>query len=310
MFDFHDAQEKRQMGMMNNQNKVLVIVLGIAILASIAALTGILSSEGPGNYDYQSIRGETVSIYGKGVYRHMSAAVAPQGIAQDYVTFFIAIPMLLLGMFWARKGSIKGRFLLAGTLGYFLVTYLFYLVMGMYNVLFLIYVMLTCLSFFAFSLTLLSFEPQKLSERFTEKAPVNSTGIFLILNGVAIGIMWLGIIIPPLLDGSIIPLQTEHYTTLIVQGLDLAILLPLAIVSGTLFIIRHPFGYLMAPTYFVFLSLLTTALVAKIIAIFLQGQNVMPAAVIIPVITVLSIISTFLIFRSIRDHPREKGSFK
>ena len=162
-------------------------------------------------------------------------------------------------------------------------------------------VMLTCLLFFAFSLTLLLFEPQKLSDRFTEKAPVNSTGIFFILNGAAIGIMWLGIIIPPLLDGSIIPLQTEHYTTLIVQGLDLAILLPLAIVSGTLFITRHPFGYLMAPTYFVFLSLLMTALVAKIISIFLQGQNVMPAAVIIPVITGLSIISTFLNFRSIRD---------
>ena len=288
----------------------MILGSGIAIFAAIAALTGIVTSEGPGAYDYESIRGETVIIYGKGVYRHMSANVAPQGIAQDYVTILLAIPLLATGLVWAGKGSLRGRFLLAGTLGYFLVSYLFYLVMGMYNVLFLIYVMLTCLSFFAFSLTLLSFEPQKLSERFTEKAPVNSTGIFLILNGVAIGIMWLGIIIPPLLDGSIIPLQTEHYTTLIVQGLDLAILLPLAIVSGTLFIIRHPFGYLMAPTYFVFLSLLTTALVAKIIAIFLQGQNVMPAAVIIPVITVLSIISTFLIFRSIRDHPREKGSFK
>lgn len=298
------------MGMMDNQNKVVFLVLGIAILASIAALTGILSSEGPGNYDYQSIRGETVTIYGKGVYRHMSATVAPQGIAQDYVTFFIAIPMLIIGMFWARKGSIKGRFLLAGTLGYFLVTYLFYLVMGMYNVLFLIYVILTFLSFFAFSLTLLSFEPQMLEERFAENTPVNSTGIFLILNGVAIGIMWLGIVIPPLLDGSIIPQQTEHYTTLIVQGLDLAILLPLAVVSGILFIKKQPFGYLMAPTYFVFLSILMTALVAKVIAIYLQGQNVMPAAVIIPVIAVLSIISTFFIIHSIRNEHRENGSLK
>ena len=98
------------MGLTNNQNKVLVLVLGIAILASIAALTWILSSEGPGNYDYQSIRGETVTIYGKGVYRHMSAAVASQGIAQDNVTFFIAIPMLLIGIFWARKGSLKADF--------------------------------------------------------------------------------------------------------------------------------------------------------------------------------------------------------
>jgi len=286
---------------MSNFKIVMILGSGIAILAAIAALTGIVTSEGPGAYDYESIRGETVIIYGKGVYRHMSANVAPQGIAQDYVTILLAIPLLATGLVWAGKGSLRGRFLLAGTLGYFLVSYLFYLVMGMYNVLFLVYVVLTGLSFFALALTLLSFEPKTLCERFDERTPVRFSGCFLIFNGVVIGLMWLGIVVAPLIDGTVIPPQTEHYTTLIVQGLDLAILLPLAVVSGVAFLKKRPLGYLLAPIYFVFLSILMTALIAKIIAMGILGQNVMPAAVIIPAITAVSIGCTVLILRSTKE---------
>lgn len=286
---------------MAHYKTVVLFGSSIVILSAIAALTGIMSSAGPGAYEYESIRGETVVIYGKGVYQHMSADVAPQGIAQDYVTFFLAIPLLILGMVWTGKGSLKGRFLLAGTLGYFLVSYLFFLVMGMYNYLFLVYVVLTGLSFFACALTLLSFKPEALTERFSESTPVRIAGGFLIINGVAIGVMWLGIVVPPLLDGTMIPPQTEHYTTLIVQGLDLAILLPLAVVSGAMFMRKRPLGYLLAPTYLVFLSILMTALIAKIIAMGLLGQNVMPAVIIIPAITIVSISCTVLVLRAIQN---------
>jgi hypothetical protein len=57
----------------------------------------------------------------------MSAEVAPQGIVQDYVTLFLGIPLLFLSLFMANNGSLRGRFLLSGALGYFLVTYLFIL---------------------------------------------------------------------------------------------------------------------------------------------------------------------------------------
>lgn len=286
---------------MDHYKTVVMLGSGIVILSAIAAFTGIISSAGPGAYEYESIRGETVVIYGKGVYEHMSADLAPQGIAQDYVTLFLAVPLLILGMVWTGRGSLKGRFLLAGTLGYFLVSYLFYLVMGMYNFLFLVYVILTGLSFFACALTLLSFDAEALAERFSERTPVRFAGGFLIVNGVAIGVMWLGIVVPPLLEGTIIPPQAEHYTTLIVQGLDLSILLPLAVVSGVMFMRKRPLGYLLAPTYLVFLSILMTALIAKIIAMGVLGQNVMPAVIIIPVITIVSVSCAVLILRAIRN---------
>lgn len=262
---------------------------------------GIYSQDGTGPYTYESIRGEPVTIYGEGVYKHMSAEVAPQGIAQDYITLFIGVPLLFWSLYLARNGSLRGRYLLAGTLGYFMVTYLFYLTMGMYNVLFLGYALLLGTSFFAFIMVMLSFESDVLPERYSDSAPVVFPGGFLIFNSFAIGFLWLGIVVPPLLDGSIIPKEAEHYTTLIVQGLDLAILLPMAFVSGMLLIRRKPLGYLLAPVYFVFLSLMMTALTAKIAAMGLLGQNIFPAVFIIPAFALISVGCLMVLFRNINE---------
>ncbi|MEL7833475.1 hypothetical protein [Fodinibius sp. Rm-B-1B1-1] len=286
---------------MNNKKSITLLSSIIMILAIVAASSGIFSSGGPGPYAIETVRGETVTVYGTGLYKHMSQDVAPQGIAQDYITFFVAVPLLLLSLLWARKGSTKGRYLLAGTLGYFLVTYLFYLVMGMYNMMFLVYVALLGTSFFALAQTLLSFDVDNLADRYREATPVRWTGGFLIFQSVAIAAMWLGIVVPPLLDGSIIPKEVEHYTTLIVQGLDLGLLLPLAFVSGLLFWKKRPLGYLLTPVYFIFLSILMTALTAKVIAMGLLGQQVMPAIVIIPLFGLISIGCVIAILRNIKE---------
>jgi hypothetical protein len=286
---------------MKQKSTVTVLGLFIALVAIVATSMGIFSTGGPGNYQHTSIRGKVVAIYGKGLYKHMSAEVAPQGIAQDYVTLFIGVPLLLISLFLARSGSLKGRFLLAGTLTYFLVTYLFYTVMGMYNEMFLAYIFLAGASFFSLTVTLLSFDVEHLPSSFSSATPVRSTGAFLIFNALAIALLWLSTIIPPLLDGSIVPEQVEHYTTLIVQGLDLGILLPAAIIVALLFIRRKPLGYLLCPVYFVFLSLLMTALTAKVVAMAILGYNVIPAIFIIPAFNLLNIISTAAILGHISD---------
>jgi hypothetical protein len=268
---------------MKNKSILTALVGCIAVLSGIAATLGIWSEDGAGSYQYNSIRGKVITIYGKGLYQHMSAEVAPQGIAQDYVTLFAAIPLLLISLHLARTGSLRARFLLAGTLGYFLVTYLFYLVMGMYNYMFLAYVVLLACSFFAFLLTMYTLSNDNLPASFRPSTPVKAIGGFLIFNAVCIALLWLSIIVPPLLDGTIIPPEVEHYTTLIVQGLDLSVLLPAAFVSGWLLIRKRTSGYLYAPVYLGFLSLLMAALLAKIAAMGMLGFNIVPAVFIIPI---------------------------
>lgn len=285
---------------MKTKNDQTVIILSVMIVALslIITLTGILSDSGPGNYTYESIRGESVEIYGKGIYRHMSADVAIQGIAQDYVTLFIGIPLLVF-LLTGFKNSFRKRFLITGVLGYFFVTFLFYTAMAMYNVMFLVYAALMAMSFFGLMASFLSFDVSSVKRKFSEKTPVKFVGGFLIVNSVLIALMWLSRVVPPLIDGSIYPDGLQHYTTLIVQGFDLGLLLPISFVAGWLFIKRNPLGYLFATPYIVFLSILMTALTAKIIAMGMNGYNIIPVVFIIPVINLITIFGAYLVIGNI-----------
>lgn len=167
---------------MKNTKTITILVLLTALFAAFAAAAGIFTNQGSGQYEFKTIHDQTVTIYGKGLYQHMSADVAIQGIAQDYITLFLAVPLLLLSLFWARKGSLKGRFILAGTIGYIFLTYLFYMNMAMYNALFLVYVSLTGLTFFALVLTLLSININQLPQVFNKPLPTKFIGGFFNLQ--------------------------------------------------------------------------------------------------------------------------------
>jgi len=287
---------------MKNKKVISVLIIVVAIMAIIASSSGIFSHGGNGPHEYQSIRGKPVTIHGDGLYRHMSSDVAIQGIAQDYVTLFLAVPLLLVTLIFSNKGSLRSRFLLAGILNYFLVTYLFYLEIAMYNEMFLAYVILTGTSFFAFVLLLLTFNIQEIPVVFNTDTPVKFIGGFLIFNSIVIALLWLSVVIPPLIDGSVIPDAVQHYTTLTVQGLDLALFLPISFVSGFLLIKKRPFGYLMSTVTLGFLPILMTALTAKIIAMALTGVNVIPAVFIIPSILIISIVCSLLLLKNIKKH--------
>ncbi|MEC1772528.1 hypothetical protein [Schinkia azotoformans] len=285
---------------MKAKGTISILVFFIVVLSTAATIAGIFSSEGSGPFEYETIRGKTVMIYGKGIYQHMSLEVAPQGIAQDVVTLFIGVPILLIALYLTRRGWLRGRILLAGTLGYFFVTYLLYMLMCMFNNFFLIYVILTSLSFFALSLTLFSFDLNTLSSYFNKSRAVKGVGGFLIFNAAIIGLLWLGVVVPPLLNGSI-PLQVEHYTTLVVQGVDLALLLPIAFVAGVLLLKDRPLGYLLVPVYMHFLALLMTALSAKIIGMSLLGTEVGPAIIVIPIINLTAIFCVIIIWKNFNE---------
>ncbi len=287
---------------MNYEKALTNLTLIIAVLAALAASVGIFTDEGPGEYSYKSIRGETVRIYGKGIYQHMSADVAIQGIAQDYVTLFAAVPLLLVALYHSRKGSLRARFLLAGVLFYFLVTYLFYLTMGMYNYLFLVYATLLCCSFFALFLTLTELNLADLDDYFSSDRTARFSGGYLIFSAYSVAFLWLGVVIPPLLDGFIFPKSLEHYTTLIVQGLDLGLLLPISFVVGLMLFRRQRAGFLFGLPYLIFLSLLMSALTAKIIAMALNGVNVIPVIFIMPTFAMIAISSAWRMLKSIHQN--------
>ncbi len=285
---------------MENKNIITRLVLALALLAALATLSGIFSGGGPGRRTIESVRGQAVTLYGRGLYQDMSAEVAIQGIAQDWVTLLFAIPALLASLYLARKDSRRGLLALSGVSGYFLVTYLLYLAMAMYNRMFLVYAALVGLSFFALLLCLFALAPRRLEETAMDKRIFRAAGRFLMLTSTLIALLWLSVIVPPLFSGGI-PLQVAHYTTLIVQGFDLALFLPSAFVSGWLAVRGNRYGYLFATVNVVLLSLLMSALVAKILFMAAAGQNVIPVIFIIPVIDLAAIYFALRLLRSVRE---------
>lgn len=277
-----------------------VLVIGIIVIALAACLFGLFSSGGPGQHEFISINNESVKIYGEGIYKNDSISTAAQGKAADFVTLVLGIPLLIASLYFTNRGSFRGKLMLTGTLGYFLYTYMSYTFLWMYNPLFIVYVILMSACLYAFLLNFMSFEIDKVPAMFNEKLPTKFLGAFQLFVGFAIGLLWLGKIAPSILY-SAIPVGLEHYTTLVIQGMDLGIVVPTAFLSGILIIRRKPFGYLLSSVIIIKGVTMLTSISAMIINMVLKGVEVNTAELVIfPVFNLSAVICLIILMKNIK----------
>jgi hypothetical protein len=250
------------------------------------------------------MRGETVSLYGRGLYRFDTVSVVAQAIAQDAVTLVLGIPLLVAGIVLTRKGSLRGRLLLTGTLGYFVYTYTSYVFLAAYNPLFLLYVALFSMTLFAFILAMKDLNPGVIAGRFSERFPRRGVAIFMIILAAFLTMAWLGRIVPALIAGTP-PFGLESYTTLVIQALDLGIIVPASALSAVLLWRRRPWGYALGAVVLVKGLTMGAALVAMIVNQILAGQNVsMVEVVMFSSIAIAALVFTLIMFRSVREAER------
>ena len=125
---------------------VNILVILIIIFAVVACSVALFAPSDGESYFFQSLRGEKVEIYGKGIYKYDSLSMAVQAIAQDYVTLFVAVPLLVIALIMFNKNMMKGKLLLAGIVYYFFYTYFLYAFTSAFNGLFLVYIALYSMS--------------------------------------------------------------------------------------------------------------------------------------------------------------------
>ena len=75
-------------------------------------------------YPLTNFRGEQVTINARGLYYWDTVSSAAQMQANDLVTLVLGLPLLAVSFWLALRGSLRGRLLLTGTLGFFLYTYM------------------------------------------------------------------------------------------------------------------------------------------------------------------------------------------
>jgi hypothetical protein len=172
--------------------------------------------------------------------------------------------------------------------------------MATYNALFLVWVALVLLSFQALVRLLLAVPASAFVVSGDSAGARRFVGVFLLVNGVLIALLWLSVIVPPLLAGTLYPAGLAHFTTMIVQGLDVALFLPPSLLAGYRYLKRREPGDLLAPVYAVFLSLQMTALLAKIVWMSSVGVSAGSALVIIPALLAGAITAAFFGLRAQR----------
>lgn len=272
--------------------KVLVAV--IIILSAISSFIGIFSCSGNGQHVIKSINGEKVTIHGKGIYKNDSISMVAQGKAQDLITVILGIPMLIISLIILKKESLRGKLLLTGTLGYFFYTYMSYTFLWNFNYLFLAYIALMSCSLFAFIMSIMEIDIHNIKNNFKDKLPNKLLGGFEIFVGIAIGMMWLGKIVQALKTGTA-PDGLEHYTTLVIQGMDLGFVVPAAILSGLLLIKKNNYGYLMSSIIIIKGFSMLTTITVMMINMMLTGVTVSLIQIIIFSVANLGCVYLFVI---------------
>lgn len=256
---------------MKTSTPLLWLSLLIVVLALVAASAGLFWQGGSGPFTFTTLRGQQVQIYGQGLYQYDTPIIALGFKMADAVTLGLAIPLLVLALGLYRHGSLRGGILLAGVLAYFLYNYSSLALGAAYNNLFLVYVAVMALSLFAFVIALGAFDPAALMPHFLPTLPQRGIGLYLIVSGVILLLIWLVLsIIPALLQGEAPP-EVWSYTTVVTFVIDLGIIAPALIVAGTLLLRGEPFGYLLSAVLLVFTVVLGINLTAGGIAQMLTG---------------------------------------
>ncbi|MFZ5948353.1 MAG: hypothetical protein ACOYU5_10370 [Stygiobacter sp.] len=277
----------------------IVLSILIATLAAIVAGLGVFWQGEGQQSEFLTLRGETVTIRGHGLYQYETVSIAAQAIAQDVVTLLLGIPLLVTSMILFKKGSLKGKLLLLGTLAYFLYTYASFAFGAAYNILFLIYVSLFSLSLFAFIFTLIEIDISTLTKHFSSGLPRRTIAIFLFVVGSFLLLAWLGRIVPALLSNQP-PLGLESYTTLIIQALDLGLVMPITFLSGILLWKKSAWGYLLSSIVLIKGVTLALAVSAMAVNMILAGVQVSIGELIMfPSIAIISGGMTVILLRNV-----------
>ena len=283
---------------MENKKSIGIFVGIIAILVVIAAAIGIASINLKNEFEFTTVYGDTVTMYGGGIYRMHTVAQVYQVIPHDMVNLFLAVPALLISFLFARKGILKARlFFMAVTL-YLMFTYGIYTFYAMYNRLYICYVAIMGLCFYTFILTLKKTGAGKVKELFKDTYPNRLVGGFLITAVAFMTLTWLKTILPTAFFGTIPSIDLAQSTTMVPQAIDLAFILPLALAAGIRLCMKKPEGYIMGTVVPAFLVFMMTAIFSKGLMLQITGTaDGIGTMVIMGTFAAISLVITIVNFR-------------
>lgn len=219
----------------------LVITLAVGVVAAVGVFgRGDLATE-----TVVSARGETYEMITGGIYAFNSERMVAEGVGWDVFTLFLAVPAMLVALPAVGRGSLRGRLFAVGLLAYFFYQYLMYAMAWAFGPLFVPWIIIYAGSMGAIVWIVSTIDISALPGEFSPAFPARGMAVFSIVMGVLLIGMWAQRI-SATLSGELVEGALLGQTTMVVQGLDLGMVVPLALFTGVMAWRRRPAGYLLA----------------------------------------------------------------
>ncbi len=270
-----------------NKRKYIVdlksLLLGSCIL--IAAFIGIFYTNGGASFEVTNMYGDTVKIFGDGIYAYNSILNVSSRLGADITGIIGAIALIFLSI-WKSKPLWAEILKTSVTL--YLTYYAVLLVFGLsMNQLYFLYVACFGIGIFSSCISVKELFNMIVIPISLKEKKCKGTAVFLIITGIVIALIWISCILPVTINGefgSLLGIQTNEIT----YGIDFGITCPLLIMCGRWILQKKDIGYKTAP-------LLLNMLAFIALLVIMQRAYCIKLGVEIPIQALISLIISFVI---------------
>lgn len=216
----------------------------------------------------------------------------------------VALPMLLISMRLAERGSLRGRFVWTGALGYLAYNAVMFCFAPRFNSYFLLFTSTLALAFWALLTELRSFDLEQVRQQ-TSRVPVRWIAGYLVVNMIMFAALWLQAVVPATLTNTTPPaLMEAGLTQNPVWVLDFAFTFPLMALASLWLWRRTPWGLILGGAMTVMLTIETASIGVDQIFGNLHDPAASLAAVPIMVVsTALGVVFCWLFLRGVQPDP-------
>jgi hypothetical protein len=259
------------------------IILGICII--VAALIGFFYTNGGKNFEVVNMYGDTVKMYGVGIYAYNSIFNVSNYLGANVVVLIIGVLLIFLTL-WRNK-PLWAEILRTSEIVYLVYSSACWLFGTSMNQLYFLYVVCFSLSLFTSFMAVKDlFNIIEVPLELKQKS-LKGTGSFLIIAGVITALVWISSILPVIISGeysSLLGIQTNEIT----YGIDLSITCPLSTICGIWIFQKRDIGYKVA-------LLLLNLLVNVAVMVILQRAYCMKFGIQIPIQALVGFIISFVV---------------
>ena len=208
------------------------------VLSSVVAIASLVAS----------VAGLTI----KDLYQDGSSWATAALRGGDLVTLAVAVPILVVAMVMANRGSARARLVWIGALAYTVYNFAFYVFGAAFNDMFLVHVVAFSSSIFALIIAMMGLDASAIADRYRAGAPTRAVAGLLVLVGVVFAALWSAFSISYAVSGQIslgaAPLDGMHT----VFAIDLSLMVPAMTLAGVLLWKRTPWGFVMGAAMSIF----------------------------------------------------------